>query len=110
MLMSRYIFYTDEGYTISPRGEEVESLQVLGIEDGDIREEALANLYKNNEWIEQNGFKESHMRCYAILKPEILQDIKDTMSYLNGYAEKHTDECKGIDDYILKKIKRVVKS
>ena len=50
------------------------------------------------------------MRCYAILKPEILQDIKDTMSYLNGYAEKHTDECKGIDDYILKKIKRVVKS
>ena len=69
-----------------------------------------ANLYKNNEWIEQNGFKESHMRCYAILKPEILQDIKDTMSYLNGYAEKHTDECKGIDDYILKKIKRVVKS
>lgn len=46
MLMSRYIFYTDEGYTISPRGEELESLQVLGIEDGDTREEALANLYK----------------------------------------------------------------
>ena len=42
--MSTYIFYTDEGYTIAPNNEELESLQVLGIEDGETKEEALANL------------------------------------------------------------------
>ena len=66
--MSTYIFYTDEGYTIAPNGEELESLQVLGIEDGETEKEALANLYKNSEWIKNCGFSGLRVRCYAILK------------------------------------------
>lgn len=70
--MGTYIFYTDEGYTIAPNNEELDSLQVLGIEDGESEEEALANLHKNNTWIKTNGFSELRIRCYAILKPDIL--------------------------------------
>ena len=73
-----YIFYTDEGYTIAPNGEELENLQVLGIEDGET-EEALTSLYKNNKWIKANGFSELRMRCYAILKPEKLKVLKDIL-------------------------------
>lgn len=65
--MSAYLFYTDEGYTIAPNNEKLENLQVLGIEYGKTREEALTNLYKNNEWIKANGFSESRIRCHSIL-------------------------------------------
>ena len=78
--MNTYIFYTDEGYTIAPNGEELESLQVLGIEDGETEKEALVSLYKNNEWIKANGFSESRMRCYAILKPEKLEVLKNILN------------------------------
>lgn len=78
--MSTYIFYTDEGYTIAPNGEKLDSLQVLGIEDGETKEMALANLYKNNEWIKTNGFLETRMRCYAILKPERLEILKNIIN------------------------------
>ena len=68
--MNTYIFYTDEGYTIAPNGKDIESLQVLGIEDGETEIEALANLYKNNQWIKVNDFSESEIRYHTILKLE----------------------------------------
>ena len=68
--MNTYIFYTDEGYTIAPNGKDIESLQVLGIEDGETEIEALANLYKNNQWIKVNDFSESKIRYHTILKLE----------------------------------------
>lgn len=68
--MGTYIFYTDEGYTVAPNNKELDSLQILGIEDGETEKEALANLYSHNGWIKENGFSESRIRCYAILKPE----------------------------------------
>lgn len=64
--MSTYIFFTDEGYTVAPNNEKLESMQVLGIEDGDTKEDAFANLIKNNEWIEENGFRKYKIRSYAI--------------------------------------------
>ena len=50
--------------------EKLDSLQVLGIESGETREEALANLYKNNEWIVMNGFSEQRIRCRIVAEPE----------------------------------------
>lgn len=64
--MSTYIFFTDEGCTVAPNNEKLESMQVLGIEDGDTKEDAFANLIKNNEWIEENGFRKYKIRSYAI--------------------------------------------
>ena len=67
--MPVFIFYTDDGYTIAPNDAELESLQILGIEYGETKEEALDNLYKNNDWIIANGFSESSIRSYTILEP-----------------------------------------
>lgn len=66
--MNTYIFYTNEGYTTAPNGEELENLQVLGIEKGFTKKEALSNLFTNNEWIKATGFSESKIKCYAISK------------------------------------------
>lgn len=67
-LMNTYIFYTNEGHTTAPNDEELENLQVLGIEKGFTKEEALSNLFTNNEWIKTTGFSESGIKCYAISK------------------------------------------
>lgn len=54
--MMEFIFYTDEGYTVSPNGAEVENLQVLGMAKGESRECALKNLIEENNWIDEAGF------------------------------------------------------
>ena len=89
--MGTYIFYTDEGYTIAPNGEELDSLQILGIEDGKSKEEALSNLFENNRWIRKNNFSELSMRCYAILKPEIAEKIKAVIDCLWKDEERNRE-------------------
>lgn len=54
--MKEYIFYTTEGYTISPNDENVDNCQVLGRAKGNDVEEAQQNLLKENPRIEQYGF------------------------------------------------------
>jgi len=56
MLENEFIFYTDEGYTISPKGTELDNLQVLGIEKGATKTLALKRLLENNTWIFEAGF------------------------------------------------------
>jgi len=60
--MKSYIFITDEGSTFPPNSgsfsEEIENLQVLGIEKGITITEAFNNLIRNNKWIEKASFKE----------------------------------------------------
>ncbi len=68
--MGTYLFYTDEGYAVAPNNNELDSLQILGIEDGETEKEALAKLHENNNWIKANGFSDSRIRCQAILKTE----------------------------------------
>lgn len=52
----KYIFYSGEGITISPNGDEIESFQVLGVGSGKTFNEALSNLLDNNSWITETGF------------------------------------------------------
>ena len=58
--MKSFVFYTTEGYTESPSGEQVENYQILGFEKGNTQEEALQNLLKN-DWIERLGFKRTEI-------------------------------------------------
>lgn len=67
--MNTYLFYTDEGYAVDPNNNSLDSLQILGIENGETKDEALANLFHNNEWITMNGFSESRISYFLILKP-----------------------------------------
>lgn len=64
--MKTFLFYTDEGYTVAPNDCKLDSLQILGIEDGETRDEALSRLYRNNEWIKTNGFSESGVSSFVI--------------------------------------------
>lgn len=56
--MNRYVFYTEEGYTVSPSGEDVENFQILGFEDGNSLKEAFKTLLDYNTWILESGFSE----------------------------------------------------
>lgn len=54
--MEKYIFYTLEGETIAPNGEDVDNLQILGWACGKTKLEALTNLITENNWIIEKGF------------------------------------------------------
>ena len=54
--MPEYIFYTSEGYTQAPDGEDIENCQLLGRAYGKDKSEALNNLLKDNPWIVERGY------------------------------------------------------
>ena len=54
--MTDFIFYTTEGFTQDPKGDDVENCQVIGRTFGDDMDDARNNLLKENPWIEEHGF------------------------------------------------------
>jgi hypothetical protein len=60
--MKAFIFVTAEGTTYPPENgsssEEIDNLQVLGIEMGETIEEAFNNLINNNPWISAAGYSD----------------------------------------------------
>ena len=46
--MAEYIFYTIEGFTQAPDGEDIENCQLLGTVYGNDGRDALDNLLKDN--------------------------------------------------------------
>ena len=66
--MNTYLFYTDEGYTVAPNNNKLDSLQILGIEDGKTKDEALIKLFSNNEWIKKENFSKSRISFFVIIK------------------------------------------
>ena len=69
--MNTYLFYTDEGYTVAPNNKKLESLQILGIEEGKTEDEALAKLFRNNEWIENETFSKSRISFFIVVKSNV---------------------------------------
>mgnify|MGYP003299810727 CR=1 FL=1 len=61
--MAEYIFYTTEGYTQAPDGEDVENCQLMGRAFGTDSKDALCNLLANNSWIEEHNFNLSEFIC-----------------------------------------------
>lgn len=66
--MNTYLFYTDEGYTVAPNNNKLDNLQILGIEDGKTKDEALIKLFRNNEWIKKEKFSKSRISSFVIIK------------------------------------------
>ena len=54
--MAEYIFYTTEGFTQDPDGEEVENCQLIGSAFGNDENEAKNNLLKENPWLKEHSF------------------------------------------------------
>ncbi|GGD24405.1 hypothetical protein [Flavobacterium orientale] len=66
--MSTYIFLSPEGATLSPNGQEVENLQVIGIVEGvTSKDEALKQLLVENEWIFDAEFNVAEFICYEVV-------------------------------------------
>ena len=66
--MKKYIFITSEGETISPNGQEVENMQVIGIiENVENEDEALKKLLQENAWIFDAEFNVAEFIAYEIL-------------------------------------------
>lgn len=61
--MARFIFYTCEGRTQAPDGSEVENCQMLGIANGDNRQEAKTRLLVENDWILECGYRTDRIIC-----------------------------------------------
>lgn len=111
--MAKFIFYTDEGYAIAPNEEDVENLQVLGIEDGITKEEATKNLFQNNDWILEMGFSKDEIQCRAVFNPSFINDLKVVLEYLWEDEQKHYEECRfneeNTDSHIFNSLRNIKK-
>lgn len=66
--MKKFIFITAEGGTISPNGNEVENMQVVGIvENAESEDEALKKLLQENAWIFDAEFNVAAFIAYEIV-------------------------------------------
>lgn len=66
--MDRFIFYSLEGRTIAPNGQEVENCQVLGMACGNDWQEAKVLLLKENPWIAECGFSVSKIAYQKLVQ------------------------------------------
>ena len=96
--MTQYIFYTTEGFTQSPDGEDIENCQLLGCAYGKDKHDAMDNLLKENPWIKESGFEPRVAICKRLASTdnaeEIISFITDLLDerqfeeYLNSLRKK----------------------
>ena len=65
--MTEYIFYTTEGFTQAPDGNDIENCQLLGRAYGKDKHDALSNLLKENPWITERGFEPCETICKELV-------------------------------------------
>lgn len=65
--MTEYIFYTTEGFTQAPDGNDIENCQLLGRAYGKDKHDALSNLLKENPWIKERGFEPCETICKELV-------------------------------------------
>lgn len=61
--MNEYIFYTTEGFTQDPHGNEVENCQLMGVAWGNNRADALQRLLEENGWIKRHDYNPDKFVC-----------------------------------------------
>ncbi len=68
--MAEYIFYTTEGFTQDPKGNDVENCQLMGIASGANMEDAKNHLLRENPWIEEHGYDPRMLICRELTSCE----------------------------------------
>ena len=91
-MMKEFLFFTNEGYTQSPIGENVENIQLLGVAKGATEKEARKNLINRNEWIEKTGFNKNAIQSKQLLNDELKSLIKILVEYNWESEEMHYQE------------------
>lgn len=90
--MADFLFYTTEGFTQAPNGNNIESCQVLGIAKGKDKMDAKDNLIKDNPWIAEAGFNNSDLIVKQLLSEGERVAIREVLNYLWDEEEKHYEE------------------
>lgn len=81
--MNEYIFYTHEGITYSPEGNNlVENCQLLGRAQAFSVDEAKKVLYRDNSWIQKAGFTIGECFQDQVITNQQREDIKAVVDYL----------------------------
>ncbi len=75
--MNEYIFYTVEGFSQSPNGNELENFQILGFEIGKNEKLALKSLLQNNSWIKEEGFSIGEIRYNQIINTDTRRTVSN---------------------------------
>lgn len=82
IILNKYIFITNEGYTYQPNSSSLEpdceNAQVLGIVIGENENDALKNLLEQNTYLRDSDF--NNVYCYKL-------DSNYIMSVLNLKAQ-----------------------
>lgn len=83
--MKKYIFYTTEGFTQAPDGEDIENCQLLGCTYGQDKQEAMDNLLTENPWIKERGFEPRKAIC---AKLATTHNVEDKLSFITGLLDE----------------------
>ncbi|MBS1572390.1 MAG: hypothetical protein JST62_08375 [Bacteroidetes bacterium] len=105
--MFKYIFYTDEGYTISPNDDILESFQILGFENGKTLQGGISNLLENNHWIEKSKFDIEKIKYKTILSSKDIENLRTLINYLWDDEKKHFEESEKPKDHIFHILKQL---
>lgn len=67
-MMKKFIFITSEGETVSPNGNKINNMQVVGIvENAENEDDALKKLLQKNSWIFAAEFNVAEFKSFEIL-------------------------------------------
>ena len=83
--MEKYIFYTTEGFTQAPDGEDIENCQLLGCTYGQDKQEAMDNLLTENPWIKERGFEPRKAICAELATTH---NAEDKLSFITGLLDE----------------------
>ena len=83
--MKKYIFYTTEGFTQAPDGEDIENCQLLGCAYGQDKQEAMDNLLTENPWIKERGFEPRKAICAELATTH---NAEDKLSFIIGLLDE----------------------
>lgn len=83
--MTEYIFYTTEGFTQAPDGENIENCQLLGRAYGNDKHDALSYLLKESPWIEQRGFDPYEAICKELASSD---NTEAKLSFLTNLLDE----------------------
>ena len=108
--MAQFIFYTLEGSAIAPNDEDIENLQILGIECGMHQNDALQKLLTDNKWIEGSGFSRDEIKSYVIVSTSFQNDVQTLIDYLWNDEKRHFEESGQDDNHIFKILQRIKKT
>lgn len=56
--MKKFIFLTNEGLTQTPKGEDIENMQALGLADGEDEQSASSTLLAENIFLSDAEYKD----------------------------------------------------